>query len=597
MSKRNMKQQIVAIFGLLFLLVMPEVATALSRTAPAYDSQATPTAFSPYGTGATGLFASAPKREVRAVWLTTIGGLDWPHHKANTPAGIEAQKEELCRILDKLSAARFNTVMLQTRVRSTVIYPSAIEPWDDCLTGHAGRSPGYDPLRFAIEECHRRGLQLHAWVVAFPGNNFRMARNLGRQALQRREPRLCLKTDNFWMLNPGEPETATYMARLCREIVSHYDVDGIHLDYIRYPEKEVHFNDADTYRKYGRGQNLASWRRNNVTRCVRAIHQAIKEEKNWVRLSCSPIGKFDDVDRFSSRGWNAYTKVYQDAQGWLREGIMDMLVPMMYFLGDNFFPFALDWKEQSAGRIIVPGLGAYLLRDRHWKLGDIERENAFLRSINADGQAYFRSSFITDDTKGIYNYLSRRFYTSPALVPALTWEHATPPEAPSGTRLTATSEGYMITWDGSRNEGITYNIYRSSKYPVDTEDGNNLLDYGVATTRYEIRLSVPEGLLPYYAVRAMDRYGNESPAVAINKPSPLSQSLATGLLSLDGDRVTFQSVKDARFLMVTDQTERIVYLGPFDTIFHAKDLAPGIYTFRTLGRKAKYHTLGKLVWR
>jgi uncharacterized lipoprotein YddW (UPF0748 family) len=591
-----MKHQIAVIFGLLALLGASKAAAAVTKPAPAEQTTAAPAALSPYGTGVTGFMASAPKREVRAVWLTAIGGLDWPRHKANSPAGIAAQKEELRQILDKLHAARFNTVMLQTRVRSTVIYPSAIEPWDDCLTGHAAKAPGYDPLQFAIEECHRRGMQLHAWVVAFPGNSLRLARNLGRQALQRRVPRLCLKTDDFWMLNPGEPETAAYLAGICKEIVSHYDVDGIHLDYIRYPEKEVHYNDAATYRKYGRGQNLASWRRNNVTRCVRAIHQAIKAEKPWVRLSCSSVGKFDDVDRYSSRGWNAYSKVHQDAQGWLHEGIMDMLVPMMYFLGDNFYPFALDWKEQSAGRIIVPGLGAYLLRDRNWQLGDIERENAFLRTISADGQAYFRSSFITDNTKGIYNYLSRQFYTSPALAPALTWERATPPAAPTAPRMTATANGYRLSWNGSNEDGTTYNIYRSSTYPVDTEDADHLIDCGIRETTYDIALPVPEGMLPYYAVRAMDRYGNESQAVAVNCPTPLRQSQVTGLLRLSGERVTFDRVEGAQYLMVTDQTERVVHVAPFDTTFKARSLAPGIYTIRTLGKKAKHHTLGKLIW-
>ena len=150
----------------------------------------------------------SPKREVRAIWLTTIGGLDWPRQKATDASGIRRQQEELCHILDRLQAARFNTVMLQTRVRSTVIYPSAIEPWDECLTGRTGRNPGYDPLQFAIDECHRRGMELHAWVVAIPGHNFKTAAALGSRAMNRRVPNLCLKTDQNWILNPGEPGTA-----------------------------------------------------------------------------------------------------------------------------------------------------------------------------------------------------------------------------------------------------------------------------------------------------------------------------------------------------------------------------------------------------
>ena len=112
--------------------------------------------------------AQTPKREVRAVWLTTLSNLDWPLTKATNPSTRERQKQQLCDILDKLAAANVNTVLLQTRIRATTLYPSDYEPWDACLTGKAGQDPGYDPLQFAIEQCHRRGMELHAWVVAIP---------------------------------------------------------------------------------------------------------------------------------------------------------------------------------------------------------------------------------------------------------------------------------------------------------------------------------------------------------------------------------------------------------------------------------------------
>ncbi|MBQ8737534.1 MAG: family 10 glycosylhydrolase, partial [Bacteroidaceae bacterium] len=109
-----------------------------------------------------------PKHEIRAVWLTTISGIDWPRTLAKNESGIKKQKQELTSILDKLKKANINTVLLQTRIRGSVIYPSDIEPWDECLTGKAGRHPGYDPLAFAIEECHKRGMELHAWIVSIP---------------------------------------------------------------------------------------------------------------------------------------------------------------------------------------------------------------------------------------------------------------------------------------------------------------------------------------------------------------------------------------------------------------------------------------------
>ncbi len=128
-----------------------------------------------------------PKHEVRAVWLTTIGGLDWPHSYAQSARSIEKQKQEMRHILDRLQQAGINTVLLQTRIRATTIYPSQLEPWDGCLSGCPGKSPGYDALKFAIDECHRRGMELHAWVVAIPVGKWD---GLGCRTLRRRYPKL-----------------------------------------------------------------------------------------------------------------------------------------------------------------------------------------------------------------------------------------------------------------------------------------------------------------------------------------------------------------------------------------------------------------------
>ena len=109
-----------------------------------------------------------PKHEIRATWLTTLGGMDWPRNKATNASSILKQQQELCAILDQLKEANFNTVMLQTRLRGDLIYPSQIETFPEALTGRTGRNPGYDPLAFAIEECHKRGMELHAWIVTIP---------------------------------------------------------------------------------------------------------------------------------------------------------------------------------------------------------------------------------------------------------------------------------------------------------------------------------------------------------------------------------------------------------------------------------------------
>ena len=136
------------------------------------------------------LQAQTPKYEVRAVWLTTIGGIDWPRTYANSSYNIQRQKQELITILDQLQQANINTVLLQARVRATTIFPSGREPWDACLSGKAGVSPGYDALQFAIDECHKRGMQCHAWIVTIPVGKWT---NYGCKQLRQKNPKLIVK--------------------------------------------------------------------------------------------------------------------------------------------------------------------------------------------------------------------------------------------------------------------------------------------------------------------------------------------------------------------------------------------------------------------
>lgn len=347
----------------------------------------------------------------RAVWLTTLMGLDWPRQRAKNADGIARQKAELTAIYDKLQAAGINTILFQARIRGTVAYPSDIEPFDAVFSGTAGRSPGYDPLQFALDEAHRRGMTFQAWVVAYPVNKAESVKALGNRALPRKRPELCQRCGEQYMMDPGVPGTAEYIASICKEIVERYDVDGIHLDYIRYPETQVNFDDTKTYRRYGNGQRKADWRRDNVTRTVRAIRQAIDGVRSGVRLSCSPVGKYADLPRQSSKGWNARDAVSQDAVMWLNEGLMDEIYPMMYFDGDHFYPFALDWKEEAQRGKVIPGLGIYFLskNEKDWDLLRIQRQLHFLKQQGFDGFALFRSKFFTDNTKGLYNWLSRQY--------------------------------------------------------------------------------------------------------------------------------------------------------------------------------------------
>ena len=515
-----------------------------------------------------------PKYEVRAVWLTTIGGIDWPRTYAHDGMGIGEQKRQLTTILDQLKLAGVNTVLLQTRVRATTIYPSDREPWDGCLSGKPGRSPGYDALQFAIDECHRRGMELHAWVVTIPIGKWN---TYGCQQLRKRYPSLVKKIGEEGYMNPELSGTADYLADICGDITRRYDVDGIHLDYIRYPET-------------WRGSKSAYY----ITRIVEAINRKVKLYKPWVKLSCSPIGKYDDLARYSSRGWNARRQVAQDAQGWLRDGLMDQLYPMMYFQGNNFYPFAIDWQEYSYGRTVVSGLGVYMLhpKERNWPLDEVKRQLNVTRQIGV-GHCYFRAKFLLDNIKGVYDYVCD-FDRHPALIPPMTWMHQSKPLPPTMLQVERTTQGDMLTWsgarDGSNGPYLLYNIYASTEQPVDINNPANL----VATRHLWQRLSVrrkPNKAPLYYAVTALDRYGNESAPAS----EPFSSQPVIGTSSLianDGRTLKVSQRVDADYLAVLTLQGSIVHTCANRPQIDIRTLPNGTYELRTLNRKGIMHRLG-----
>ena len=534
-----------------------------------------------------------PKYEVRAVWLTTIGGIDWPHSYAQSERSAEKQKEELRAILDRLQKANINTVLLQTRIRATTIYPSQYEPWDGCLSGFPGKSPGYDALQFAIDECHKRGMEVHAWVVTIPVGKWN---SYGCRQLRKRFPRLIKRIDQDGYMDPEATQTGCYLADMCREIVQRYDVDGIHLDYIRYPE---------TW-KFRIGKDQA---RSNITRIVEKIHQAVKQEKSWVKMSCSPIGKFDDLSRYWSHGWNAYTKVAQDAQAWLKDGLMDELFPMMYFRGDQFFPFAIDWKEHSYGKIIVPGLGIYFLdpKEGKWNISDITSELYHLRNIG-EGHAFFRNKFLLDNHQGIYDFVTAHFNRYPALVPPMTWESNKRPLQPVTLCIEEKEGTTTLRWDNSlqyedgtaiKTPSIYNNVYASKEYPVDVHDARNLIL--TRTTRRQ--LTTRTGNTPtYYAVTTTDGFGNESQAKQLNPTAAVKTTTRYGKacrLTTTGESLILPSSiheTDCQYIIVKNMQEQVVHITkPQNGKINIKKIKDGVYTLNCVNYKNIEHTLGTFI--
>ena len=541
---------------------------------------------------------SQPKYEVRAVWLTVLGNLDWPTGSTLDGEDATAQQQELVNILDRLKAININTVLLHTRIRANTIYPSNIEPWAPYLSGRPGRDPGYDALQFAIDECHKRGMELHAWVVTIPIGKWK---SHGCQQLRQRYPSLVKHIGEEGYLNPEDSRTADYLTDICEEITRRYDIDGIHLDYIRYPETWKGRKNPD-----------------NITRIVRSIHDRVKYYKPWIKLSCSPIGKYDDLSRYPSRGWNAHRTVAQDAQEWLKQGLMDQLYPMMYFKENNFYPFAIDWQENSYGRTIVSGLGTYMLhpQERNWSLSEMKRQLHVTRHIGV-GHCHFRARFLLNNVKGIYDYM-RHFDSHPALIPPMTWERSIAPDGPSTLQVVRTPQGDRLTWSGARDYSdgpyLLYNIYASANEPVDISNPANL----VATRYMHTSLTMPaksaqvatapaQGITAssqtdtqpaqlHYAVTALDRYGNESAPARELGATASGHYVSAVLLPNDGLYLnTPRQPLDARLLQICDLQGRVVFTCLYKPQISIALLRDGMYILKSVNKKGVTHRLGHFI--
>jgi len=449
----------------------------------------------------------APATEVRAVWITTNWGLDWP---AKTTS-VQAQKNELIKILDQLKAENFNTVLFQTRAQGSVFYRSRIEP----LSPYFNHAENFDPLAFAVEECHKRGMELHAWLVTYTMERAKVKyteKGKRRKAVvTETKPNYYKLVNNVWYLDPGRPETQNRILSLVKEIVTNYDVDGIHFDYIRYPSNTRKFPDEDTYKKYGNGKTLYDWRRDNINRLVTEVYDNVKSIKKWVQVSSSPLGRYKVLsDVAPNDGWTAYETVFQDAGYWMQSGKHDLVFPMMYHREKYFYPFLDDWVANSGGRIVVPGLGIYQMDEQNWSLQDVLDQMNYIRSNKVKGQSFFRAGNILSNLKGIKDSI-RTYYENPAKLPPLTWLGNIAPNSPVNLQLYKDKKGDLnIKWDApDDSEVFTYNVYASATEDFDKENPGFLLAAGIRSNHYSFPVSTGDFGF-YYFVTASDRLHNES---------------------------------------------------------------------------------------
>jgi hypothetical protein len=312
--------------------------------------------------------------------------------------------------------------------------------------------------------------------------------------------------------------------------------------------------------------------------------------KPWVKVSSSPVGKFRDTSRYSSLGWNAYETVYQDAQGWLKEGIHDALFPMMYFKDNHFYPFALDWKENDHGRWVVPGIGIYFLspRERDWPLDEVSRQLFFTRQQGLAGHAYFRNKFLLDNVKGVFDEVKHEFYTAPALIPPMTWQDSIAPSVPTSPMYEAQTDGRIkLTWEASKDNHdlpVVYHLYASASYPVDTENAHNLF----ATHLKDTTIIVKEGY--YYAVTSADRYGNESAPLALNHAPELDIPILN-----QGNKLVLPSSEDAQEVLICNAIGEIVSKVKYHPEISLELLPEGFYLVYALDKDGEKTLVGTIL--
>lgn len=386
-------------------------------------------------------------REYRGVWVATVDNIDWPY-KPGLPADV--QQAQLLVILDKAAELGFNLIVLQVRPACSVLYNSEIEPWSEVLSGTMGKPPEpyYDPLAFAVEEAHRRGLELHAWFNPYRARHPSEKSEIHPKHISKRRPELVKQYGRYLWLDPGEPDVVQHSLSVMLEVVRKYDVDGVHIDDYFYPYKErddkgnlLDFPDEPSWQRYVRsGGKLsrADWRRRNVDRFVEKVYHAIKRTKRWVKFGISPFGLWRPGYPPQARGFDAYAELYADSRKWLMEGWCDYFVPQLYFKIDHpdlSFPVLLRWwaEQNTHGRHLVAGNFTSKVADggnTAWDAKEILEQIRLTRAQRGTaGNIHFSARAFMQDRGGICQHI-KALHAQPALVPGSPWLSRSKPPAP-----------------------------------------------------------------------------------------------------------------------------------------------------------------------
>ena len=365
---------------------------------------------------------SKERKEMRGIWVATVLNIDWPSKKG---LSVESQKQEFIKILDNVKEWNMNAVFVQIKPVGDAFYPSKFSPWSEYLTGIQGQNPGYDPLKFMIEEAHKRNIEFHAWF-----NPYRLTMSGGIDKLSndnigKQRPDWTITYGGKLYLNPGIPEVNDYIVKSIMEVVENYDIDGVHMDDYFYPYKvkgEI-YNDEEQYNKYGSNfLNVDDWRRDNVNKLIEKLYSSIKHKNKNIEFGISPFGVWRNISTDSVRGSNTkagiqnYDDLYADILYWMKKNWIDYVAPQIYW--NQGFKIAeyntlVDWWSKYAKETktnLYIGQAAYRIKD--WEKDDelINQIKYNRKSEEVKGSIFFSYSSLVKNPKGILEKIKNDIY-------------------------------------------------------------------------------------------------------------------------------------------------------------------------------------------
>lgn len=477
--------------------------------------------------GLTAVMAQNPKREFRGAWLHVIGQSQWQNKTT------EQAKAYIRDQFDKLQSAGCNAVIFQVRPTADAVYKSDLEPWSAWLTGKRGKAPSpmWDPMEYAIEEAHKRGLEFHAWL-----NPYRVTSSakevLPAEHMSNKYPERFFRYNGQILFDPAYQENRDFICEVVSDILDRYDVDAIHIDdyFYPYPVKGKEIPDLKSYEKFGNGMNREDWRRHNVNLLIEQMYTTIKGKKPWVRFGISPFGiwrnKNNDKRGSESSGLQNYDDLYADVLLWTQKGWVDYIAPQLYWNLDT--PAAPSRKLVKWWNDNANGVDVYVGQDvqRTMNVADpknndkneLDTKVKLSRSLpNVKGNIWWHGYWVTENYKGARDSLSLKYQSTLALPPV----YGDPNKIPQSVKsLKIIKEGNdtFLEWKGpdrngkpTESEVVKYVVYEF--FPGesrDIEDSHTI----IAITPYNrVKIDGDKGLS--FGVTGVDRMNRESKPIYI----------------------------------------------------------------------------------